>query len=185
MLIGRSSTGKDTIYKRLLNSDLCLKSIVLCTTRPMRDSETEGVEYFFKSNEDFEKDRQDGNIIEYRQYNTSQGIWTYYTKAFEKGDEDYIVIGTLQSYKSYVDYYGADVVIPLYISVEEEVLITRALEREKQTGKNFTEMCRRFVADSEDFAESNLSKLGINRQFKNNDLDVCVKELYDYIIENK
>ena len=46
--MGKSSTGKDTVYKQLLkNPFLQLKKIVPYTTRPIRAGETEGEEYFF------------------------------------------------------------------------------------------------------------------------------------------
>ena len=43
-LMGKSASGKDSIYKRLRSLCPELKSIVLYTTRPMRDGEQEGVE---------------------------------------------------------------------------------------------------------------------------------------------
>ena len=49
-LMGKSSTGKDTIYKRLLeDQELGLQRIVPYTTRPIREGEQEGVEYHFVS----------------------------------------------------------------------------------------------------------------------------------------
>ena len=48
LLMGKSTTGKDTIYKKLLeNRTLGLKKVVLYTTRPMRQEEANGVQYFF------------------------------------------------------------------------------------------------------------------------------------------
>ena len=47
-LIGKSSCGKDTLYKRILsNGSLPLKTLVSYTTRPARIGETDGVEYYF------------------------------------------------------------------------------------------------------------------------------------------
>ena len=46
-LMGKSSSGKDTIFKRLLsNTSLGLKTIVPYTTRPIRSGEKDGLEYF-------------------------------------------------------------------------------------------------------------------------------------------
>ncbi|NLP15475.1 MAG: guanylate kinase, partial [Clostridiales bacterium] len=46
-VIGKSATGKDTIYKKLLeHEELGLRSVIMYTTRPIRKSETDGVEYF-------------------------------------------------------------------------------------------------------------------------------------------
>ena len=47
-IMGKSATGKDTIYKKILqNSELKLRRIVSYTTRPIREGEEEGVEYYF------------------------------------------------------------------------------------------------------------------------------------------
>ena len=47
-LMGKSSSGKDTMFKKLIeDKTLGLKTIVGYTTRPMREGECDGVEYFF------------------------------------------------------------------------------------------------------------------------------------------
>ncbi len=49
-MMGKSSTGKDTLYKMLLEDGaLSLKKIIPYTTRPMRRGETDGVEYYFSA----------------------------------------------------------------------------------------------------------------------------------------
>ena len=51
-LMGKSSTGKDTIYKELLEEKkLDLHKIVPYTTRPIREGEKNGEEYFFTDEE--------------------------------------------------------------------------------------------------------------------------------------
>ena len=66
-LMGKSSAGKDSFYKELvLNKELNLKQVVSYTTRPIRDGESDGLEYFFVTKEQFEKFKHDGKIIEYR-----------------------------------------------------------------------------------------------------------------------
>ena len=47
-IMGKSSSGKDTIYRKLQESEnLKLGRLVLYTTRPIRDGEKEGQEYHF------------------------------------------------------------------------------------------------------------------------------------------
>ena len=47
-IMGKSSSGKDTIYSRLLQDEaMQLKKIILYTTRPMREGEQDGREYHF------------------------------------------------------------------------------------------------------------------------------------------
>lgn len=79
-VIGKSSTGKDSIYKRLLQrEDLQLKKIVPYTTRPIREKEVEGVEYHFVTEEKRLELEAAGKIIEGRSYDTIYGRWDYFT----------------------------------------------------------------------------------------------------------
>lgn len=73
-LMGKSASGKDSIYKRLRSLCPELKSIVLYTTRPMRDGEQEGVEYHFIGQKQIEKTgavRQGS-----RSADVSDSVWT-------------------------------------------------------------------------------------------------------------
>ena len=48
VIMGKSSSGKDTIFSRLVGQADCgLKTVTMYTTRPMRDGEADGREYFF------------------------------------------------------------------------------------------------------------------------------------------
>lgn len=47
-IMGKSASGKDKIYKNLIEDEsLKLNTVILYTTRPMRAGETDGVEYYF------------------------------------------------------------------------------------------------------------------------------------------
>ena len=182
VLMGKSSTGKDTVYKRLRESSLEFKNVVIYTTRPMRQGETEGVEYHFVSEETRDNYCQTGKVIERRDYNTVYGMWSYFTvddgQIDVVGDSKYLIIGTLESYEKFVDYYGKEIVVPIYIEVDDRTRIHRAIEREDmQEIPKYSEMCRRFLADEKDFSEELLVKCGIDRRFANYDLDVCVEEI--------
>ena len=181
-IMGKSSSGKDTIYKRLLEDkglDLC--NIVLYTTRPMRQGEQPGREYYFVKEESFREFQDQGKIIEARTYQTVYGPWIYFTAddgqiRLEK--KNYLGIGTLESYMNMKKYYGEENVFPLYIEVEDGERLKRAIRREElQPEPKYAEMCRRFLADEEDFSEENLKKAGIERHFENIELESCVKEL--------
>ena len=81
-LIGKSSTGKDTIFQSLLErEDLGLKPLVLYTTRPMRAGETPGVQYHFTDEAGLSRLQAAGKVIELRAYQTVHGIWKYFTAA--------------------------------------------------------------------------------------------------------
>lgn len=154
-LMGKSSSGKDTIYKELLQGFPKMKRIVLYTTRPRREGECDGVEYFFTDEEKLQQFRKQGQLIEERSYHTQYGVWSYFTAddgQINLRQEDYLVIGTLESYRAMKEYFGAESLVPLYIEVEDGLRLTRALEREKrQSQPRYDELCRRFLADSKDF----------------------------------
>ena len=172
-IMGKSSSGKDTIFKLLLDrTDIDLKTIVSYTTRPIRSHEKPGEEYNFVSIE--EKDRlvAEGKVIELREYNTVHGPWFYFTVddgSLDLEHHDYLIIGTVDSFVKIRDYYGEDKVLPIYIEVDDGIRLTRALEREKmQENPKYEEMCRRFLADQQDFSEENIKNARITNVFNNN-----------------
>lgn len=190
-LSGKSSTGKDTIFALLLkHKELKLKTIVLYTTRPMRDGEENGREYFFVDDKSAALHEKDGSIIEMRVYNTVHGPWKYYTRNDNqidlKSEENYLVIGTIEAFEMYCKYYGKDNVVPIYIEIDDGERLQRALDRERhQENPQYREMCRRFIADDDDFSEKNLERNGIKRRFYNDDINRCINEIVEFIMSNK
>lgn len=185
-LIGKSSCGKDTIYKRILSEgNLPLKTLVSYTTRPIRSGETNGVEYYFLTEEQLQELEQEGKIIELRAYHTVHGIWKYLTvndHQINLSKSNYLVIGTLESFQKLRDYFGNDKLVPLYIEVDSGERLQRALNRERlQQEPKYAELCRRFLADEEDFSSEKLAKAGITDIFYNTDLDECLSEMITYI----
>ena len=73
-IMGKSSSGKDSIYRQLEeNQELGLKRLVIYTTRPIRDGEKNGREYFFTDKNKLKEFRRNGKLIE-AQY-LSDGLW--------------------------------------------------------------------------------------------------------------
>lgn len=189
-LMGKSSSGKDTIYKRLLEQDkIKLKEIVTYTTRPIRDGERDGVEYHFTDEAGYQNLLHAGSIIEARVYNTCHGDWRYFTiadKELDLSTQSYIMITTLEGYKKIREFYGKENVIPVMIELDDGIRLQRALDREKvQDSPRYEEMCRRFLADSQDFSQKNLEEAGITRTFNNNeDLEQCIFNIITYLKTN-
>ena len=185
-LLGKSSSGKDTLFKMLLEeSGLSLKTIVPYTTRPIRVGEQEGVEYHFVTEETQKKLEAEGKIIELRAYDTICGVWKYFTVddgQIDLATDNYLVIGTLESYVKMRDYFRAEKLVPLYVEVEDGERLLRALTRERaQKEPNYAELCRRFLADSVDFSAERLKAAGICRWFENTEKNATCKELVSYI----
>lgn len=178
-IMGKSSSGKDTIYKTLLK-DMEFTPIVLHTTRPMRENEKQGREYRFVDRQCYEEMKSAGKVVEARIYNTVHGEWIYFTSRdsidLEKGN--CIGIGTLESYVKIRETYG-EAIVPIYIEVEDGLRLMRAIQREQlEPLPRYAELCRRFLADSEDFSDEKLETAGIRKRFSNNgDIEDCINEI--------
>jgi guanylate kinase len=152
----------------------------------MRDGETDGKEYHFTSQEKLCSYLEQGKVIEMRTYQTVAGPWSYATVddgTIDLAHENYLAIGTLESYEKVLAYYGSDYVEPIYITVDDGVRMERALARERQQSHpNYAEMCRRYLADEADFSPENLEKFKIDQPFQNDDLELCVKQIISHIL---
>lgn len=196
VVMGKTSSGKDTVYKRVLDSlgasagEAAPKTVVIYTTRPMRPGETNGVEYFFATEEELQKFREEGKVIEERCFHTVHGPWYYFTVndgQIDLENHSYLMINTLAGFEMIRSYYKDmaasqnevnDVVIPIYIEADAKDRLIRYINRESlQKNPNYKEVCRRFLADEEDFAEEELQRLGITKRYFNRDLDECCKEI--------
>lgn len=182
-LMGKSASGKDTIYRELQRR-LALRPLILHTTRPRRADEQDGREYYFIGQKELEDLRRSNSLIEERTYHTKEGDWTYCTakNAVDPAAGSCLGIGTLESYRKLRACFGAETVIPLYIEVEDGIRLQRALDRERaQSEPKYAEMCRRFLTDTDDFSEAQLQSAGIVRRFQNLSLEACIAELEAYI----
>ncbi|MDF2801080.1 MAG: hypothetical protein K0S61_983 [Anaerocolumna sp.] len=182
IVMGKSATGKDTIFKEL--QDIMgdqVKTVIGYTTRPIRDGETNGVAYYFVDQNKLLEFDKDGKIIERRSYHTIHGIWNYFT--VDDGqinllDSNYIMLGTPESFRQIKNYYGEDKVLPIYLEVDDGLRLERALNRERmQINPKYKELCRRYLADEEDFCEENLIGLNIIKRYNNQDMNACITEI--------
>jgi len=184
-IMGKSSSGKDTIFK-IIKNKLDVNTYVMYTTRPIREGEIPGETYHYISDEEMKKyinGEMKNKLIESRTYQTVHGPWTYATIADSQFDakKDMIMLGTLESYNKMKEHFK-DELIPIYIEVEDGLRLERALKREREQKKpKYAELCRRFLADSEDFSEENIKKAGIEKRFQNIELDKCVEEIIKYL----
>lgn len=184
-IMGRSASGKDTVYRHLLEENpFGLRRIIPYTTRPIRSGEENGREYFFCNEEEVKRFQEEGKIIELRTYQTVAGPWSYFTaddgQFEEKGD--FLMIGTLESFCKMKDYFGEEKLIPIYITADKGLLLSRALSREMQQKEpNYAELCRRFLADEKDFSKEKLQEAGIEKEFVNDALQETLAEIKEYL----
>ena len=136
-IMGKSASGKDKIYKALMEDEsLNLSTVTLYTTRPMRVGETEGVEYHFVDDAAAQAMVDAGRVVEMREYNTVYGVWKYFTAddgQIQLGSgKRYVVIGTLEAYDKFCEFYGKEHLMPIYIEVDDGIRLMRAIHREQK-----------------------------------------------------
>jgi guanylate kinase len=183
-LMGKSASGKDSIYRELLRR-FPFEKIIMYTTRPMRQGEIDGVQYYFTDETAYQRLQEAGKVVESRCYQTVYGPWIYYTvddgSIQREGEQEYLVIGTLESYEKMKTYFGEDMLVPLYLEVDDGLRLERALKRERaEATPRYSELCRRYLADEKDFSEEKLVAAGITRRFSNENLEQCLKEISAY-----
>ncbi|MBM7571769.1 guanylate kinase [Aquibacillus albus] len=68
VLSGPSGVGKGTVRKALFEKDTDLKYSISMTTRPMREGEEEGIDYFYRTRSEFEDMINNNKLLEYAEY---------------------------------------------------------------------------------------------------------------------
>ena len=165
ILVGKSASGKDTLLKDLLKENAILKPIISNTTRPIRPSETQGIEYNFVSEEEFNTYQ----YIEKRKYNTLvenvPATWYYGTPttAIELFKSNFYIgildLKGLEKLKEYLqsifsqqEEYRREVkLISIYLYVEDS---ERTLRAKKRKGFDETEWNRRLADDNIVFSQA-------------------------------
>ncbi len=181
-LMGKSASGKDTICRALRKARPDWKLLIPYTTRPMRSGEREGAEYHFVSERELQRLRDAGKILEERSYETEFGIWRYASVddgwIGREGGGDYLLIGTLESYRKLRGRFGEGQLFPLYLELPEELRLERARRREEEQEKpSWAEFWRRFSLDEQDFSEEKIREAGIVRRYRNLEWEACVNEI--------
>lgn len=156
VLVGCSASGKDFILKNAVRYIEGLKPVVSHTSRPMRQGEVEGREYYFVDVPTVTDMLNNGEFIEYRHYNVANGTtWTY---GIHKGSVDiesndnYITIVDLQGLKKIEKYFDKlgmkDCIHSIYLDTNAQLRLQRSLSREGDiTEEQCREIIRRFEND--------------------------------------
>jgi guanylate kinase len=156
ILCGKSSSGKDLIKKKLIKNGF--KGVITNTTRPPREGEKEGVNYYYLSDMEFKNRIANGEMIEYHKYNTEFGVWYYGSSAnnIDLNKHDYVIVLTLEGAEAYVNYFGAENCIIFYIDAPKSIREQRAKER---GSFNQEEWDRRVKTDNADFSQDKVAHI--------------------------
>ena len=154
-LFGKSASGKDTIQNWIIKSFPQLTNkIVSCTTRPPREGEQEGVDYFFLSDEQFAEKVLNGSMLEA----TSFREWFYGT-SLDQLDKNKINIGVFNvaGIECILEDSRLEV-IPVWVYASGKTRLFRSLQRESDP--DCAEICRRYMADDNDFNDIDFEYIG-------------------------
>ena len=144
------------------------------------------MDYHFATEEQLARLQQAGKVIECRCYQTVHGPWYYFNVDDGQFDteEDCLLISTLEGYAQIRAYFGEERVVPLYLEISDRTRLHRALEREdQQSSPKYAELCRRYLADNEDFSEEKLAEQGIVQRYSNEELEACLAALEEKICQ--
>ena len=142
-LMGKSGAGKDRMLFELSREHPELHVIINTTTRPPREGEEDGVQYFFVSEEEYFK----RDYVE----KTAFRDWFYGTelRAFDK---DKINIGTFTPSGIRILLQNKDIDLKVvYLRAADRERLIRQLER--QANPDVAEIIRRYGADEEDYKD--------------------------------
>ena len=170
-ILGDSCAGKTSIEREL--TKLWFNRIISYTTRPIRQSEIQDVDYHFINDNDFQLMLKNDQLAEHTIYNG----WCYGI-AKEDCINDSIVVVEPVGYRMLKRNNNLNIV-SFYIKVEERERVVRMMER----GDNVMESFRRIISDQGSFngIENEVDYIIENQRGK---LDEAVKQIY-YIIQAK
>ena len=170
-LVGKAGAGKDTIQKATCAAhQLMFNPIISCTTRPMRERETQGVDYHFISLVDFTRDVLDGSMLEATEFRG----WFYGTPESSLV-KDKINIGVFNpaGVEALLEDPRLDVFV-IHVTTKDKTRMLRCLNRE--THPDCAEICRRFLTDEKDFeALSEWEEYAVISNEDDEDTDLLVK----------
>lgn len=144
-LCGKAGAGKDFCLHQLMTCYPEWNEIISCTTRPPREGEKEGVNYYFLSSDEFRERLFNGDMLEATVFRG----WSYGT-AFSALNENTINLGVFNpaGVERLLDYPELDVCI-IEITADDKTRLLRQLNREQNPDVH--EIVRRFSTDEEDF----------------------------------
>jgi guanylate kinase len=144
-LFGKSASGKDTIQKWIVSNFDFVHGIVSCTTRPIRENEQEGIDYYYLTNEQFAEKVLNGDMLEATSFNN----WFYGTP-IDALVKDKVNVGVFNIAGINCLLQDSRIVVkPIMIYADDKTRLLRSLTREDKP--NCAEICRRFMTDEKDF----------------------------------
>lgn len=154
VLMGEAGAGKDSMMQAVLEKlaerghVADVHEIVSCTSRPMREGEAHGINYYYYRPEEFEQKIMDDEMLEFTRFNN----WWYGTSYDSVRSDGIVNIGVFNpsGVRQLLDRPDCDVTV-YWVTTSDKQRLYRQLSREESP--DIKEIIRRFNADEEDFAD--------------------------------
>ena len=179
VLIGEGGVGKDCVVRRLLELEPRVTRVLQYTTRPLREGERDGMEYRFITEEHLREQQRLGKVLLIEEF-PPKGVYALLDdeQVDERSNDAYVVVTTLEGAHRLRERYGADQVSVVHLCTSDDTRLLRMFSRAMAGDHDFHEVCRRFVADDEDFSPERFAKLGLmDDRVENTCVDDSVDEL--------
>ena len=138
VLVGPGASGKDFLRKKFQTRGF--KFGVSCTTRPIREEEEEGVDYYYLSDQEFKDQIESGKMLEYQEFNN----WYYGISKDEFEACDVLILNAEAVEKLPEEYRNRCFVI--YTDIDHDIRLERLRSR-----KDFDNPERRIMEDEKQF----------------------------------
>jgi len=133
VISGPSGVGKDTIMLRMQERGMPFHFVVTATTRPKRDNEVHGVDYFFVSKEEFARMIEENELIEYAiVYSDYKGIPKQQVRQALASGKDVVMRLDVQGAET-VRRLAPDALLIFVTTESEEELVGRLKARKTET----------------------------------------------------
>ena len=152
--MGKAGAGKDSTMQQVLkllaekNIISEVHEIISCTSRPMREGEAHGINYYYYHPNDFEMKILNDEMLEFTKFNN----WWYGTGYDSVRGDGVVNIGVFNpaGVRQLLDRPDCDVTV-YWVTTSDKQRLYRQLNREESP--DVKEIIRRFNADEEDFAD--------------------------------
>lgn len=167
VLSGASASGKTEVAK-VLASKYGIVKVITTTTRPIRIHETDGVDYFFVSNERFLEMIKEDRFVEYTEYNGN-----FYGSTKDQIQNNKCVVIDPVGLKAYSKIENRNVVT-FFLESEEDTRYKRMLQR----GDSVENASRRIINDRAAFAKSNICRVDYNIDSEHHSVEEVADTIY-------
>ena len=174
-LIGEAGSGKDTIMQSILTEyPSVFNEIISCTSRPMREGEVEGVNYYYYTDKEFENKISNNEMLESTIFNN----W-YYGTSYDSLKLDKPNIGVFNPTGIYSMSKFSNIELTVFrITCSDKTRLLRQLNRE--TNPDVDEIIRRYGTDKKDFSNLKFNYIEIRNE-NEEDLELAVKAILSEI----